>query len=88
MGRARCSVWPRRPRQQRCWPKQLGIDTENTAKWLHEHRQEAERLAKIADLRAALRSPAIVATSICSARAAGQGRGTKWPDGSFGRASW
>ena len=35
----------------------LGIDTENTAKWLHEHRQHAERLAKIADLRAALRSP-------------------------------
>ena len=38
--------------------EQLGIDTENTAKWLHEHRQAAERLAKIADLRAALRSPA------------------------------
>ena len=38
--------------------EQLGIDTENTAKWLHEHRQQAERVAKIADLRAALRSPA------------------------------
>jgi hypothetical protein len=38
--------------------EQLGIDTENTAKWLHEHRQEAERLEKIAYLRAALRSPA------------------------------
>ena len=24
---------------------ELGIDTENTAKWLHEHRQEAERLS-------------------------------------------
>ncbi len=36
----------------------LGIDTENTAKWLHEHRQQAERVAKIADLRASLRSPA------------------------------
>ena len=35
----------------------LGIDTENTAKWLHEHRQQAERLEKIAALRAALRSP-------------------------------
>ena len=35
----------------------LGIETENTAKWLHEHRQQAERLEKIADLRAALRSP-------------------------------
>jgi conjugative relaxase-like TrwC/TraI family protein len=38
--------------------EQLGIDTENTAKWLHEHRQQAERLVKIAHLRAALRSPA------------------------------
>jgi conjugative relaxase-like TrwC/TraI family protein len=38
--------------------EQLGIDTENTAKWLHEHRQEAERLVNIADLRSALRSPA------------------------------
>jgi conjugative relaxase-like TrwC/TraI family protein len=38
--------------------EQLGIDTENTAKWLHEHRQKAERLVNIADLRAALRSPA------------------------------
>jgi conjugative relaxase-like TrwC/TraI family protein len=35
----------------------LGIDTENTAKWLHEHRQRAERLERIAGLRAALRSP-------------------------------
>jgi conjugative relaxase-like TrwC/TraI family protein len=37
--------------------EQLGIDTENTAKWLHEYRQQAERLEKIANLRAALRSP-------------------------------
>ncbi len=35
----------------------LGADTENTAKWLHEHRQEAERLVEVAHLRAALRSP-------------------------------
>jgi hypothetical protein len=34
----------------------LGIETENTAKWLHEHRQEAERLEKVAHLREALRS--------------------------------
>jgi hypothetical protein len=34
----------------------LVIETENTAKWLHEHRQEAERLDKIAHLRGALRS--------------------------------
>ena len=33
---------------------ELGIDTENTAKWLHEHRREAERLARIAQLRRAL----------------------------------
>ena len=25
---------------------ELGIDTENTAKWLYEHRQEAERLSR------------------------------------------
>ena len=35
----------------------LGIDTENTAKWLHEHAQENERLVEVAHLRAALRSP-------------------------------
>jgi conjugative relaxase-like TrwC/TraI family protein len=30
---------------------ELGIDTENTAKWLYEHRQEPDRLTKIRDLR-------------------------------------
>jgi conjugative relaxase-like TrwC/TraI family protein len=35
--------------------EQLGIDAENTAKWLHEHRQTAERLTKIAAIRAELR---------------------------------
>jgi conjugative relaxase-like TrwC/TraI family protein len=35
---------------------ELGIDTENTAKWLFEHRREAERLAELASLRRALRS--------------------------------
>ncbi len=35
---------------------ELGIDTENTAKWLHEHRQEAERLSRLAALRRQLRS--------------------------------
>jgi conjugative relaxase-like TrwC/TraI family protein len=30
---------------------ELGIDTENTAKWLTEARQEAERVARIAELR-------------------------------------
>ncbi len=35
---------------------ELGIDTENVAKWLYEHRQEAERLAKIRELRSRLRS--------------------------------
>jgi conjugative relaxase-like TrwC/TraI family protein len=35
---------------------ELGIDTENTAKWLFEHRQESERLAQLASLRRALRS--------------------------------
>ena len=35
---------------------ELGIDTENVAKWLHEHRQEAERLRGLRDLRVELRS--------------------------------
>ena len=35
---------------------ELGIDTENVAKWLHEHRQEAERLRGLSDLRAELRT--------------------------------
>jgi len=35
---------------------ELGIDTENTAKWLFEHRREAERLGKIRELHTALRS--------------------------------
>ena len=35
---------------------ELGIDTENVAKWLYEHRQEAERLATTRELRSHLRS--------------------------------
>ena len=35
---------------------ELGIDTENVAKWLYEHRQETERLANIRELRSHLRS--------------------------------
>jgi conjugative relaxase-like TrwC/TraI family protein len=35
---------------------ELGIDTENVAKWLYEHRQETERLATITGLRSHLRS--------------------------------
>ena len=35
---------------------ELGIDTENTAKWLYEHRQEAERLSRLAALRRELRA--------------------------------
>ncbi len=35
---------------------ELGIDTENTAKWLFEHRQEPERLAELAALPARSRS--------------------------------
>ena len=35
---------------------ELGIDTENVAKWLHEHRRDAERLGKIKELHTALRS--------------------------------
>jgi ATP-dependent exoDNAse (exonuclease V) alpha subunit len=35
---------------------ELGIDTETTAKWLYEHRQEVERRAKIQALRSRVRS--------------------------------
>jgi conjugative relaxase-like TrwC/TraI family protein len=35
---------------------ELGIDTENTAKWLYEQRQEAERLHRLAEFRAELAS--------------------------------
>jgi conjugative relaxase-like TrwC/TraI family protein len=35
---------------------ELGIDTETTAKWLFEHRQELERLAKIEEHRSRIRS--------------------------------
>ena len=35
---------------------ELGIDTENVAKWLYEHRQESGRLANIKELRSHLRS--------------------------------
>ncbi len=68
--------------------EQLGIDTENTAKWLHEHRQEAERLVKIADLRAsaALSRERRGIDPLCTRNWSGPKK--KWPDGSFGRASW
>jgi conjugative relaxase-like TrwC/TraI family protein len=35
---------------------ELGIETENTAKWLFEHRREAQRLGEVRELRNALRS--------------------------------
>jgi hypothetical protein len=38
---------------------ELGMDTENTAKWLHEHRREAERLHRLAESRAGLAYPHI-----------------------------
>ena len=36
---------------------ELGIDTENTARWLYEHRWEADRLATVAQLRRVLAKP-------------------------------
>ena len=36
---------------------ELGIETENTAKWLFEHHQEAERVLKARDLRSLVGSP-------------------------------
>ena len=49
----------------------LGIDTENTAKWLHEHRRQTDRAAKIADLRRGAACSGNLAPAIHSARAAG-----------------
>ncbi len=37
--------------------EELRIETENTAKWLYEHRQETERMARIAQLRRELAEP-------------------------------
>ena len=57
----------------------LGIETENTAKWLHEHRQEAERLEKVAHLRAALRSSGMSGRRSARTGAAGPGRTRSGP---------
>ena len=56
--------------------EELGIDTENTAKWLYEHRREAERLhsAGGAARRAGVPSPLVRAT-LGHARQGGPGRG-------------
>lgn len=37
---------------------ELGIDAENTSKWLHEHRQHADRSAELKALEAAVKDPA------------------------------
>jgi len=47
---------------------ELGIDTENLAKWLYEHRQEAERLGKIGALQSQLRSFPDVSSARASLR--------------------
>ena len=65
----------------------LGIETENTAKWLHEHRQEAERLEKVAHLREALRSSGMFGASVRTAGRSWTWPYKKWSDGGFGRAS-
>jgi hypothetical protein len=39
--------------------EELGIETENTAKWCHEHRRAVERLGKIARLHRVLADPAL-----------------------------
>jgi len=60
---------------------ELGIDTENTAKWLHEHRREPERLGRIADLRDMLASPSISSlrrSSLCRRVAAAEAEAARW----------
>ena len=50
---------------------ELGIDAENTAKWLHEHRRRDERQAELAELEAVLRDPSrpLPAQSVTEVRA-------------------
>jgi hypothetical protein len=58
----------------------LGVETENTAKWLHEHRQQAGRLERMAALRAALRSPGSSRhrSALHAELARAQGEVTRW----------
>ena len=67
---------------------ELGIDTENTAKWLYEHRQEAERLSRAGGSsprssgRPARRSGAVRRCDDASPRPR-----TRWPAGGSGEAN-
>ena len=67
--------------------EELGIDTENTAKWLYEHRREAERMhdwpSCEANRRPLTSRPATPAT-----RAEVAGAEASWPAGTSARASW
>ena len=65
---------------------ELGIDTENTAKWLYEHRREAERLRELAALRRALEvGRGLGATPSAGATAHRRGRGRAGPLAAPGR---
>ena len=68
---------------------ELGIDTENTAKWLYEHRQEAERLHRLAELprRTGVGSPLPQAT-IGHPGSRWPRPKPNWPAGSSAPASW
>ena len=61
---------------------ELGIDTENTAKWLYEHRREAERLHRSADCRAELASARPLPATIGRPSEGRPMRGQSWPAGS------
>ena len=63
--------------------EELGIDTENTAKWLYEHRREAERLHKIGRARGELASPHFPAS-----RATLGHRARAWPRAEDELARW
>ena len=67
---------------------ELGIDTENTAKWLHEHRREAERLGKISEL--ATHSDHFPMSREPARRCASASPPpwTSWPGGASERTSW
>ena len=66
--------------------EELGIDTENTAKWLYEHRREAERLAKLSELDNRL--PSLPRPGPHALAPEPRRPGTRWPAGGSAPASW
>ena len=67
---------------------ELGIDTENTAKWLYEHRREAERLHRLERAEPNWLPSPLPRATIGRPGHGRPDRGTSWPAGGSGRTSW